>query len=56
MMQEKRFTSTTRQLANTFNVHSMEERGTNPLIFKFENVITIVRPKRYTDAFVHAVD
>jgi hypothetical protein len=28
----------TRQLDNTFNAHSMEERGANPLIFKFENL------------------
>jgi hypothetical protein len=39
MMQEHRFTSAMRQLANTFSVHSMEERGANPLIFKFEIVI-----------------
>jgi hypothetical protein len=55
-MQEHRFMSATRQLANTFNTHSMEERGANPLIFKFKNVITVVRPKSHADAFVHVVD
>jgi hypothetical protein len=44
------------QPANTFNMHSMEERGANPLIFKFENVITVVRSKSHADAFVHVVD
>jgi hypothetical protein len=55
-VQEHRFTSTTHQLANTFSTHSMEERGVSPLIFKFENVINVVRLKSHADAFVHVVD
>ena len=55
-MEEHHSMSTKRHLANTFNVHSMEERGANPLIFKFENVIIVVRSKSHADAFVHVVD